>query len=156
METEPKRKRRWFQFSLRTLMIGVTLLAVPLGYVGWQAKIAKRRMAMYHELYNYSKENKRIGMICDEWTPDPEGVGRARSGTVPRLVIASIGDFAPDSDRPSAFRRWLGDPDIVMRVICFSEDAPKADIDEAAYLFPTATLYRVGGPQNAETATQVR
>ena len=27
----PKRKRRWFQFSLRTLMIGVTLLAVPLG-----------------------------------------------------------------------------------------------------------------------------
>ena len=24
----PKRKRRWFQFSLRTLMIGVTLLAV--------------------------------------------------------------------------------------------------------------------------------
>jgi hypothetical protein len=28
MQTEPpKRKRRWFQFSLRTLMIGVTLLA---------------------------------------------------------------------------------------------------------------------------------
>jgi hypothetical protein len=26
----PKRKRGWFQFSLRTLMIGVTLLAVPL------------------------------------------------------------------------------------------------------------------------------
>jgi hypothetical protein len=24
----PKRKRRWFQFSLRTLMIGVTVLAV--------------------------------------------------------------------------------------------------------------------------------
>ena len=34
MQTEPskadppKRKRRWFQFSLRTLMIGVTLLAI--------------------------------------------------------------------------------------------------------------------------------
>ena len=26
-----------FQFRLRTLMIVVTLLAVPLGYVGWQA-----------------------------------------------------------------------------------------------------------------------
>jgi hypothetical protein len=24
----PKRKRRWFQFSLRTLLIGVTLLAI--------------------------------------------------------------------------------------------------------------------------------
>jgi hypothetical protein len=27
----PKRKRRWFQFSLRTLMIGATLVALPLG-----------------------------------------------------------------------------------------------------------------------------
>jgi hypothetical protein len=29
----PKRKRRWFQFSLRTLMIGVTLLAVLPGWL---------------------------------------------------------------------------------------------------------------------------
>ena len=51
MQTEPpkaeppKRKRRWFQFSLRTLMIVVTLLAVPFGYVGWQAKIVRERRA---------------------------------------------------------------------------------------------------------------
>jgi hypothetical protein len=34
MQTDPSnRRRRWFQFSLRTLLIGVTLLAVvcPLG-----------------------------------------------------------------------------------------------------------------------------
>ena len=49
MQTEPpkadppKRKRRWFQFSLRTLMIVVTLLAVPCAYVGWQAKIVSER-----------------------------------------------------------------------------------------------------------------
>jgi hypothetical protein len=49
MQTEPlksdppKRKRRWFQFSLRTLMIVVTLLALPLGYVGWQARIVRDR-----------------------------------------------------------------------------------------------------------------
>jgi hypothetical protein len=42
----PKRKRRWFQFSLRTLMIGVALLAIPCGCVGWQAKIVRERMAM--------------------------------------------------------------------------------------------------------------
>jgi hypothetical protein len=29
----PKRERRWFQFSLRTLMIGVTLLAVLPGWL---------------------------------------------------------------------------------------------------------------------------
>jgi hypothetical protein len=40
----PKRKRRWFQFSLRTLMILVTLLAVPCAYVGWQAPIVQERL----------------------------------------------------------------------------------------------------------------
>jgi hypothetical protein len=37
--------RRRFQFRLRTLMIGVTLLAVPMGYIGWQAKIVAERKA---------------------------------------------------------------------------------------------------------------
>jgi hypothetical protein len=52
METEPtkvelpKRKRRWFQFSLRTLLVAVTVSAVPLGYVGWQAKIVRERKAL--------------------------------------------------------------------------------------------------------------
>jgi hypothetical protein len=50
MEAEPpKSKRRWFQFSLRTLMIVVTVLAVPLGYFGWQAKIVRER----RELLNW-------------------------------------------------------------------------------------------------------
>jgi hypothetical protein len=39
----PKRKRRRFQFSLRTLMVGVTLLAVACGYVALEARIAKER-----------------------------------------------------------------------------------------------------------------
>ena len=38
--------RRRFQFHLRTLMIGVTLLAVACGYVGWQAKILRERRAL--------------------------------------------------------------------------------------------------------------
>jgi hypothetical protein len=47
----PKRKRRWFQFSLRTLLIVVTLLCVACGYVGWQAKIVRDR----RELLDSSK-----------------------------------------------------------------------------------------------------
>jgi hypothetical protein len=35
--------RRRFQFRLRTLMIGVTLLAVVCGYVGRQAEIVRNR-----------------------------------------------------------------------------------------------------------------
>jgi hypothetical protein len=41
----PKRKRRWLQFSLRSLMIVVTVLAVPCTYVVWQAKIVRERTA---------------------------------------------------------------------------------------------------------------
>ena len=42
----PKRKRRWFQFSLRTLMIAVTLFTVWLGLEwhsasGWKQQIGE-------------------------------------------------------------------------------------------------------------------
>src|SRR4051794_5204364 len=44
MSEQPK--RRWYQFSLRTLLIGVTLLAVPCAYVGWQIRIVRARRAL--------------------------------------------------------------------------------------------------------------
>jgi hypothetical protein len=49
----PKRKRRWFQFSLWTLMIGVTVLAVACGYLSWKAKTARDRavaLTIVHKL----------------------------------------------------------------------------------------------------------
>jgi hypothetical protein len=46
----PKRKRRWFQFSLRTLLIGVTLLAVACAYLAHQARIVNDRKAMMQTL----------------------------------------------------------------------------------------------------------
>ena len=55
MQTEPpkadppKCKRRWFQFSLRTLLIGVTVLAMPCAYVGWFAKEERSRLARREE-----------------------------------------------------------------------------------------------------------
>ena len=152
-------KRRWIQFRLRTLLIGVAILAIPMGYVGWKAKVAKQRMAMYTQLYSFSKESKRIGMICDVWTmmSSGEGMNTIYSGTIPRLVVEAVScDSGFDCDRPSAFRKWLGEPDIVMRALCLSRDATPADVDEAAYYFPTAKIYRVEGSPNAETATRLR
>jgi hypothetical protein len=43
---ERKCKRRWFQFSLRTLLIGATLLAVACGYVGRQFEIVRERKSL--------------------------------------------------------------------------------------------------------------
>jgi hypothetical protein len=51
MQTEPpkadppKTKRRWYQFSLRTLMIVVTLFCVVGGYVAHEAKVVNERKA---------------------------------------------------------------------------------------------------------------
>jgi hypothetical protein len=42
MTDQPPPRRR-FQFRLRTLLIGVTLLAVPCAYVGWQGRIVQER-----------------------------------------------------------------------------------------------------------------
>ncbi len=54
----PKRKRRWYQFSLRTLMIVVRLFALlPCGYIGWNARIVRDRRAAF-------KSSKPIN-----WTP---------------------------------------------------------------------------------------
>jgi hypothetical protein len=40
MEAEPpKRKRRWFQFSLRSLMIQATVLAAACGYLAHETKL---------------------------------------------------------------------------------------------------------------------
>ncbi len=43
----PKPKRRWYQFSLRTLLVVVTLICVVVGgYVHWQAEIVRERKQM--------------------------------------------------------------------------------------------------------------
>ena len=49
----PKPKRRWFQFSLRTLMIGVTLFCLVVGsYVAHEAKIVRDRKSELNRAVN--------------------------------------------------------------------------------------------------------
>ncbi len=38
-----KPRRRWLQFRLRTLLVGVMLLAIPCAYVGHEAAIVTKR-----------------------------------------------------------------------------------------------------------------
>jgi hypothetical protein len=49
MNTDTKKtakpRRRWFQFSLRTLLIVVAILSVPLGWVGWKKGQVQRERA---------------------------------------------------------------------------------------------------------------
>ena len=106
----PKRKRRWFQFSLRTLLIVVTLFCVIVGgYVGWQKRIVNERKA-------YLEANKHV------WE---NGLH----------VVFTKGD---PNKAPSLIRFWLGDH--AQENVFVDENASKDIKQSVAALFPEATI----------------
>jgi hypothetical protein len=63
MEADPpKRKRRWFQFSLRSLMIFILICAVACDWFGWQAKIVRDRKSELNRVVNV----RLIGIDSDD------------------------------------------------------------------------------------------
>jgi hypothetical protein len=68
-KAEPKRRRRWFQFRLRTLLIVVTLLAVPCAYVGWQAAIVRERKSLLESGANGPTFNAMLDEDSDAAIP---------------------------------------------------------------------------------------
>ena len=46
------RRRRWFQFGLRTLLIFVVAAGCGMGWLGWQLKIVRERNAVLAEVVN--------------------------------------------------------------------------------------------------------
>jgi hypothetical protein len=112
MDTEPpKRKRRWYQFSLRTLMIAVTLLAVPCAYVGWQAKVVSERKNAIRRFANGVQS-------ADEMPPD---------------------QLRPDRDYSISFvRRWMGDEPFYE--ILYSPNESVDKIPHLRDLFPEAIV----------------
>jgi hypothetical protein len=62
----PKRKRRWFQFSLRTLIIVVTLLSILSGYFCRQAQIVRERRAFLDSAGQWTQ--------LEVWNADALGV----------------------------------------------------------------------------------
>ena len=79
-----KRKLHWFQFGLRTLLIGVAMLGVPCAHVGSQARIARERSA---------------------WMRDHLG-----STLIYHRSPTHIAAFGDPKFAPPLIRRWLGDP----------------------------------------------
>ena len=50
---DPKPKRRWYQFSLRTLLVAVLALSLPLGWVSWELEKTRREQAAIAEYGQY-------------------------------------------------------------------------------------------------------
>ena len=150
----PQRKRRWFQFSLRTLMIGVTLLAVICGYVAKQVQIVRERKTAFERILS---DAKQFGIIYDTWTmPSETKYGSQHyCGLLSPDVGHCVSQYLSD-DRPSAFWRWLGEPDIAVKAICVKPDHDSADIARLGELFPEATIYAINESPYGLTSTQLR
>jgi hypothetical protein len=114
MPTQPAPRRR-FQFRLRTLMIGVTLLAVACAYVGWQAKIVTERKAM---------RERWSGKV---WFRTPD----MGSGSIP-----------PTPPLPPTKVTWLRElfGDEALEEIWLPSDTPKSELDQIKALFPESTV----------------
>ena len=86
-----------FQFSLRTLFIVVTLLAIPCGYVGYQAKLVRERKAMIEQI----REGKGLVVPVDVKTwpkmPTPSWIRRVL-GDEPVYSIGIEQSSKPSND----------------------------------------------------------
>jgi hypothetical protein len=85
---EQKPKRRWVRFSIRTLLIGVTIFCV---WLGWQAESARERIALI-KLVNKTGGECYAQQYGTHW------------GMTYQYARPS-----DDPDAPSAIRRMLGD-----------------------------------------------
>jgi hypothetical protein len=128
MPDQPPPRRR-FKFRLRTLLIGVTLLAVVCGYVGWQAKIVNERAALLSIKF---REGQLTPILIKR---DQEVISQFHFFRVPRKGI---------NHGISWLRVWLGD--IEVEDIELKEDADGATLNQYLAAFPEARIHRANNP----------
>ena len=114
MSDSTKRNRRWFQFSLRSLMIAVTLIAVPLSYVAHEYRIVAARKSL--------QELPGFEFVCEE---EPEDGMRTIDDPIERV------------DSVSWLRRRFGDKMYAIVVISAASDV---EVDRLKGLFPESTI----------------
>jgi hypothetical protein len=94
-------KLRCLQFSLRTLLIGVTLLSGACAYVGWQAKIVRARNAFRGSppseiaLCNADARNWPF-VFGDDWQPTKVSWLRKLLGDETALFVIATPDTNAD------------------------------------------------------------
>ncbi len=153
MADQPSPRRR-FQFRLRTLMIGVTLLAVPCGYIGWQARIVWERKAMLNRISEFDGSYLTVMSLGSfQACQYPEKRSTVDRGlTVSwhqarydgKMVVAfSVTGNGSSDDIPrqiSWLRGMLGDEQVM--AIYIPESAPQVEALRIADAFPEATISR--------------
>jgi len=111
MTTAPK--RRWFRFSLRGLLVVVTVLGC---WLGWEVSAVHQRRSM-------AQRFEAEGGFVEVWTSDLEVQYGYEPGRGPKI---------------SGWRRWLGDR--AYNFITLPPSSTKPDFMRARALFPEADI----------------
>jgi hypothetical protein len=128
----PKPTRRWFQFSLGTMLLLVTVFAV---WLAWELNYIRARRAA-RSTFHGSSTNGRVGISTRMWNqPAPPG--------------ALTKGFS-DAHIPF-WRTWLGDEAITL-VMIVTDDA-KPEYERMTYLFPEAVVTVLDSVNDIEYAT---
>jgi hypothetical protein len=127
--TDAPSPRRRFQFRLRTLLIGVTLLAGVCGYVGWQAKIVRERHAIAREV-----SQLHGGVFSESRLEAIFGQGKALEEPL------EVGEttLTPPYPTISLLRKWPGDEGVLAVVI--PESVPASTVARVKAAFPEALV----------------
>ena len=118
--TSTSSRRRWFQFRLRTLLIAMALLAIPMGWFGWQERIVRHRKALLTMIDERMRDTRsgfeaEIDDILDDKRPNLpwyraifgdrwEAGIRIDSHAFSQAEILQIRDAFPESDVKSMRR----------------------------------------------------
>jgi hypothetical protein len=113
----PAPKRRWFQWSLRTLFVVVTLVACCLGYQ-----------------LNWIRERHSLIDVPQQTGVDPE----YDIALMPMSLRASLQVETKDAPWPL---RWLGERGVY--TLYMRDDMPESEVARIRALFPEAEIDRV-------------
>ena len=124
MESTPPTRRRWSRFSLRTLLVVVTLFAL---WLGWELKIVRERKAVLE----WVKANKGATWFAKYGTATTMKMKPAPKFHNPKAV-----DVAP---RIPFWRSWLGDEAVYCFELPFPEEAGSRE--RVLRSFPEAQIW---------------
>jgi hypothetical protein len=112
---EEKPKRRWLRFSIRTMLIAVTILCIGLSWLGWQISVVRERRIV---------------------------LGLARSL---HAVVDQADSRSPTTDiRLSPIRSWLGDV-AVFQIQLLEKEGSAEERETIIRSFPEAKIRWIPG-----------
>ena len=92
----PKTKRRWYQFRMRTLLVVVTVVTVPLGWVGWRLEQARGERAVIAWVMEtggsvsfHHGQRSWWGKSTDKWFGK-----RVRSASLQKMQVSDLSPLA--------------------------------------------------------------